>query len=162
MKIKILSLLTLILLLGCSDNVDEQKKISIQEDESFVAYVNEEDNKLLAPTVWLEYDHQGTSAPFLITLELTDELKSIVDKDYKVTFDSRDIFNSNEDFKDQDSFFVGNNLFLKKSVNQDELKKMITKGAIKVSITELNGDVITSSLLQKFVIGQPDGSLVNP
>ncbi|MEC3883052.1 hypothetical protein VKA52_04810 [Halobacillus sp. HZG1] len=162
MKVKILGLLILILLLGCSDNLDEQTRVSIQEDESYVAYVKEEGIHLLAPTVWLEHDHQETSEPFLVTFELSDELQSVLNEDYKVTFDSQDIFKGNPDFKNQDTFFVGNNLTLKKSVSQEALRKMVSNGDIKVLVTELNGDVITSIRLQKLLIGQPDGSVVKP
>lgn len=162
MKIKILGILTLILLIGCSDTLDEQTRVSIQEDESYVAYVKEEDIHLLAPTVWLEHDHQETSEPFLVTFELSDELQSVLDEDYKVTFDSQDIFKGNQELKNQDTFFVGNNLALKKSVNKENLRKMLSNGDIKVLLTELNGDVITSIRLQKLVIGQPDGSVVKP
>ena len=51
---------------------------------------------------------------------------------------------------------------LTKEVNQDELEKMVAQGDIKVSITELDGEVISSYTIKKFVIGKPDGSKVEP
>jgi hypothetical protein len=51
---------------------------------------------------------------------------------------------------------------LTKEVKQDELENMVDQGDIKVSITELDGEVISSYTIKKFVIGKPDGSRVKP
>ncbi|CQR48246.1 hypothetical protein BN1058_02600 [Paraliobacillus sp. PM-2] len=161
---RVLSILSLVLLFGCSNETVDKERLTIHEDESSVAYVESEN--LLAPRVCLENQQKTQSVdPYLITFELTDDLKTIVDKTSNVSLDSRNLFNNDGDSnspRKEKSFCVGTNLPLKEEVNQDKLDNLITEGNIKVSVTELNGDVIFTYTLQKFVIGKPDGSVVSP
>jgi hypothetical protein len=161
---KFASLLFILLLFGCSNDTEDKERITILENESHVAY--SESQNLLAPWVCIENQQEEQSnEPFLMTFEVTDGLKSIVDKDSNVSIDSRNLFNgSEEDISslppDGKSFCTGNTLPLTKEVNQDELENMVTQGDIKVSITELDGEVISSYTIKEFVIGKPDGSKI--
>lgn len=43
---------------------------------------------------------------------------------------------------------------LKKEVSQDDIEKMVTDKDVKVSKTELSGEVVSSYTLQEFVVGK--------
>jgi hypothetical protein len=166
MKKKFAKLFFILLLFGCSNDVENKERITILENKTNVAY--SEGQNLLAPMVCLENQQEELSnEPFLVTFEVIEGLKSIVNSEDNVTIDSRNLLNgSEEDISslppDGKSFCVGNNLPLTKEVNQDELENMVDQGDIKVSITELDGEVISSYTIKKFVIGKPDGSRVKP
>lgn len=161
---RILSVLFLVLLFGCSNETVDKERLTILEDDSNVAYVESEN--LLAPMVCLENQQNTKSVdPYLVTFELTDDLKTIVDTKSNISLDSRNLFDNDDGSnlpQEEKSFCVGNNLPLTEEVNQDDLENFITEGNIKVSVTELNGDVISTYTLQKFVIGKLDGSVVSP
>ena len=165
-SIKIMVLGISILLFGCSNDMVDKERLTILENESNVAYV--ESQNLLAPKVCLENKQEKQSIePFLVTLKVADELKSMVDRDSNISIDSRSLFNdSDEDISSLPPkgkpFCTGNNLKLTKEVSKKGLEKMITEGHIEVSVTELDGEVISSFTIKKFVVGKPDGSVVNP
>jgi len=170
LKIKgTLILLLTILLFGCSNDTVEEERITILEDESKVIYPKEAPKDFLATQVCMKNNEKEKSSidPYLVTFEIKNELKSIVDESSSLLeLDSRDITNTGDNMTnlptEGDTYCTGNTLMLKKDVIQDDLEKMVTDGDVKVSITELNGDVISSYSLQEFVIGKPDGSVVKP
>ncbi len=160
---KVASVLFILLLFGCSNGTAEKERLTILENESNIAYV--ESQNLLAPKVCLENQQERQSIePFLVKFEITGDLKSVIDKDSNVSIDSRNLFNGSDgDISslppNGKSFCTGNNLTLTKGVSQNEVEQMITEGDMTVSVTELNGDVISSLTLKEFVIGKPDGSV---
>ncbi|KPL60992.1 hypothetical protein [Rossellomorea vietnamensis] len=163
---KIVCVLFILLLFGCSNDMEQKERIKILEKETYVAYSDSQN--VLAPRVCLENHKEAKSnEPFLVTFEVTGELKSIVEKDSNVTIDSRNLLKgSKEDISslppDGKSFCTGITLPLTKEVAQDELENMITQEDLKVSVTELDGEVISSYTIKQFVIGKPDGSIVEP
>ncbi|SET96513.1 hypothetical protein SAMN05421676_11292 [Salinibacillus kushneri] len=164
MKINVLILILLfitILLFGCSNGTVETERLTILGNESKVIYSQlvHEDFDGLSTQVCIE-NNQNDMAPFLITFEIKDKLTSIVDESSSVLeIDSRNITNLSPD---EDTFCIGNTLMLKKEVSQDDLRKMVNDRDLNVSVKELNGEIISSYALQKFVIGKQDGSVVKP
>ncbi|SDQ81157.1 hypothetical protein [Virgibacillus salinus] len=169
MKVKVLTLmllLTTILLFGCSNDTVVKERLTILGNESKVIYPEEvlDDFNALATQVCIEINQKDKSsiAPFLVTFEIKDELNSIVDESSSVLeLDSRDITNAGKT-PEGNTFCTGNTLMLKKEVSKDDIEGMVTDKDVKVSITELSGEVISSYTLQEFVIGKADGTVVKP
>ncbi|QHE51600.1 hypothetical protein [Pontibacillus sp. HMF3514] len=175
MKVNVLTLIlliTTILVFGCSNHTVDKERLTILRNESKVIYPEEvpENFNALATQVCIENNQKGKASidPFLVTFEIKDKLHSIVDESSSaLELDSRYITNAGKEKitnlpPEGDTLCTGNTLMLKKEVSQDDLEKMVNDGDVKVSITELNGDVITSYTLQEFVIGKPDGSVIKP
>ena len=77
---KIASLFFVLLLFGCSNDTVNKERITILENKTDVAY--SESQNLLAPSVCLENQQEEQSdEPFLVTFEVTEGLKSILEKD---------------------------------------------------------------------------------
>ncbi|MGG3915897.1 hypothetical protein [Rossellomorea vietnamensis] len=163
---KVVCVLFILLLFGCSNDMEGKERITILKKETYVAYSDSQN--VLAPRVCLENQNaEQSNEPFLVTFEVTGELKSIVEKDSTISIDSRNLLKgSKEDISslppDGKSFCTGVTLSLTKEVAKNELENMITQKYLKVSVTELDGEVISSYTIKKFVIGKPDGSIVEP
>lgn len=163
---KVVCVLFSLLLFGCSNDIGDEERITILEKETNVAYSDSQN--VLAPRVCLEnHKEEKSNEPFLVTFEVTGELKSIVEEDSSITIDSRNLLNGSEgDISslppDGESFCTGITLPLTKEVAKEELENMITQEDLKVSVTELDGEVISSYTIKQFVIGKPDGSIVEP
>lgn len=163
---KLVCVLPILLLFGCSNDMEDEERITILEKETYVAYSDSQN--VLAPRVCLENQQEEQSnEPFLVTFEVNGGLKSIVEKDSTISIDSRDLLNGSEgDISslppDGKSFCIGNTIALTKEVAQDELENMVAQGDLKVSVTEIDDEVISSYSIKEFVIGKPDGSIVKP
>ncbi|MCR8848421.1 hypothetical protein NQ095_08410 [Rossellomorea sp. SC111] len=163
---KLLCVLCFLFLCSCSTDTGDKERITILENESNVAY--SESQNVLAPRVCLENQKEEQSnEPFLVAFDVNDGLKSIVEKDSNVSIDSRNLLNDRgADIAslppDGKSFCIGTTFSLTRLVAQNELEKMVTQGGLKVSVTELDGGVISSYIIEEFVIGNPDGSIVEP
>lgn len=163
---KLVCVLPILLLFGCSNDMEGEERITILEKETYVAYSDSQN--VLAPRVCLENQQEEQSnEPFLVTFEVNGGLKSIVEKDSTISIDSRDLLNGSEgDISslppDGKSFCIGNTIALTKEVAQDELENMVAQGDLKVSVTEIDDEVISSYSIKEFVIGKPDGSIVKP
>lgn len=163
---KLLCVLCFLLLCGCSPDTEYKERITILEKETNVAYSDIQN--VLAPRVCLENHKEAKSnEPFLVTFEVTGELKSIVEKDSTISIDSRNLLKGRkEDISslppEGKSFCTGVTLPLTKKVAKNELENMITQGDLKVSVTKLDGEVTSSYTIKQFVIGKPDGSKVEP
>ncbi|MFC7063370.1 hypothetical protein [Halobacillus seohaensis] len=166
MKIKNLSIFVLLLLFGCNGEAAETERISILKEESNVAFV--EELHILAPKVCMQNNVQDQESiePFLIDIEVTGELKGLVDEKWNETMDSRNMLQDDESLgkfeTNGEPFCTSNNLELNEEITQDEVEKMVTDGGIKVSLTEQDGEVIVTAPLTDFVLGQPDGSVEKP
>ncbi|RDI39140.1 hypothetical protein [Falsibacillus pallidus] len=155
---KKLALLLLVgcLITGCSQKDSKDERLSIMQSGSHVAIV--EGEGLLAPRVCIQNNQQEkkTLEPFLISFDVSDKLKPFIKENYMQTLDSRNMVNEKDtDFSEAPpkgkTFCTGITMELK-DLNSKEMKKMIEDGAIKASITELNGDVITSYSLTSPII----------
>ncbi len=175
MKVKVLTLmlfLTTILLFGCSNETVDKARLTILGNESKVIYPEEvpDDFNAVATQVCIENNQkdQTSIAPFLVTFEIKDELNSILDESSSVLeLDSRDITNAGKKKitnlpPEGNTICAGNTLMLTNEVSQDDIERMVTDKDVKVSITELSGEVIASYTLQEFVIGKADGTVVKP
>lgn len=163
---KVVCVLIILLLFGCSNDMGDKERITILENETYVVY--SESQNVLAPRVCLENQQEEQSnEPFLVAFEVTGGLKPIVEKETNFSIDSRDLLSGSEgDISslppEGESLCTGITLPLTKEVAKDKLEDMITQGDLNVSVTELDGEVISSSIIKVFVIGMPDGSIVEP
>lgn len=156
-----LGIIALMLLIGCSEKAVDSKRISILEEKSSVVYV--ESHNLIVPTVFLKNNRPGEQSidHFFITFDVKAELEPLIKQGYKTSIDSRNL-DLTDLLSERNNFYTGVNLVIEGKISRNDLEKMIQEGNIIVSIIEPNGDVVTSLSLEKFVIGKPDGSVVEP
>ncbi|RWZ58620.1 hypothetical protein EQV77_06545 [Halobacillus fulvus] len=151
---RLLTILCLVVLVACSDKVEQEESIQVVESESQVVYVQE--LGVIAPSVCMETD---TSDPdsFLIDIQVMGELEEWVDPSSNRTIDSRDVLQAQN--VDGRFFCTGNNLQLTKELTENELEQWIREGNLRVSLTDMNGELITEQALTDFKVGNLDGSV---
>lgn len=155
-------ILFIIFLVSCDANTIDKERLSISENDSYIAYVAEPEMNALVPTVNLTYNFpEKDLEPFLVEFEVvSDELKPHVTINKSI--DSRNAVD--EKLKDQvqsgEKFYLGASFPLKNKITADKLKKMNGKENMKITVTELDGDIITSGIITNFYIGKRDGTLV--